>query len=296
MCRRAHVVEKVTQWHAENDRKLEGSLKFDDWLCVRLGAGNTRRREQLMYWQRHPEQGSSMKIHAETLPLGRSASQKFAVDPATVSVAPTLGNTIAHNTPASEFTAQSFSVVARSVLKDTATISGRPKTTYAASDYRPEATEIRVPDFPKAEKGAVTVPCPYCFTQLNVKEMGNQRELWKYVHSFSFLFAYSQPLGSTSFEIYGLINAPGSIVHTRKSYTSHGTIGYFTKRRFIDVNGLAEIVMKVSSPRPQLRTIYEVDTLVLLQRSSFQSCLIFVREQWSQTRLQNAHFAKRYYH
>lgn len=181
---RAHVVEKVTQWHGENDRKLKEPLKLEGWLCVRLGAGNTRRREQLRYWQEHPEQGSGMKMNAEIPLPAPNVYQKLIVDPDTALVGPTPAKSIVHSIPASKFTAQSFSIVAQSVLKDTATISGRPKTTYAASDYRPEATEIRLPDFPKAEKGAVTVPCPYCFAQLNVKEMANQRELWKYVHSF----------------------------------------------------------------------------------------------------------------
>ncbi|KFY44059.1 hypothetical protein V494_01665 [Pseudogymnoascus sp. VKM F-4513 (FW-928)] len=175
----AHVLEKVTQWHAENERKLEEPLKANDWLCVRLGAGNTRRREQLSYWQGHPGQGSSTKINAEIFSPAQNVSQKFVVDPTTVLVSPTPAKIVAHSTSASDFTTHSFSAVAQSVLKDTATISGRPKTIYASSDYRPEATEIRLPDFPKTEKGAVTVSCPYCFIQLDVKEMDNQRDLWK---------------------------------------------------------------------------------------------------------------------
>jgi hypothetical protein len=51
---RAHVAEKITQWHLDNGRKLEEPLMGDYYLCTRLGAGNTRRREQLKYWNGHP--------------------------------------------------------------------------------------------------------------------------------------------------------------------------------------------------------------------------------------------------
>lgn len=176
---RAHVAEKVTQWYLDCGRKLEEPFEHGHYLCMRLAAGNTRRREQLRYWQRHPEHGSSTTVIVNPrLPTLEEVQIRHVHAEAPAEMA-AVEKAAEKSVALSRGTLQSFSTVAQSVLKDTATVSGRPKTTYAPSDHRPSAKELRLPDLPKPEAGELTVACPYCSTRLNVREMTSQRQLWK---------------------------------------------------------------------------------------------------------------------
>jgi hypothetical protein len=135
----------------------------------------------LEYWSRHPEEGSSTSNSFANRVLGSLVEEveTTGIHLNKLPEAETKMKRLAPSVSESKYTTQSFSTVAQSVLKDTATVSGRPKTTYAPSDYSPSATEIRIPDFPKSEQGAITIPCPYCFTELKVEAMSKNRQLWK---------------------------------------------------------------------------------------------------------------------
>lgn len=174
---RAHVAAKITQWSLDKDMNFEEPFNPDSFLCSRLAGGNTRRREQLKYWQIHPERPSS-KIPLPLLsPVSQQQENRSAQMHYQFMSAP-VGDSSARSTAASKNTVQSFSTVAESVLQDNATKSGRPKTMYAPSGHGGTSQPLRVPDVPETPLGSLTFACPYCFAQLNANAMSD-RQLWK---------------------------------------------------------------------------------------------------------------------
>jgi hypothetical protein len=180
-----HVIEKITQW-ARDIARIKGcslvtTVNQDDPLIVRLAFANCRRREQLAYWQRHPDrpslhvtpgsimpsqemepsQGARLESHSQ--PAKDNSKQKKK----------TAGHTVA----TSNKTQESFSTIAASALAEDATIFGRTKTLYAPST-KGGSTILRVPDLPKFSKEALTFDCPYCFAKLDPITM-QKRTAWK---------------------------------------------------------------------------------------------------------------------
>jgi hypothetical protein len=173
---KTHVSEKMNQRALDKGRRYEEPVGACTPLVSRLGAANTRRREQLMYWQRHPDRptriGAQSTVSTEQQAaapedlkggFARYQPRQFESEP---------------NIPApSKGTKQSFSVVAKSVLDDNETFSGRPKTVYEPSACG-GGRFSRVPDAPRPQPGSLTFDCPFCFSELGVKAM-QQRQLWK---------------------------------------------------------------------------------------------------------------------
>lgn len=172
-----HVAAKITQWTLDKDKIFEEPFDPGSFLCSRLAAGNTRRREQLAYWQKHPERPLS-----KTSPLvSPPKPQQFENRGAQIrqpSVSAPLTDAAPRSTDASKITVQTFSTVAQSILQDNVTSSGRPKTIYAPSGHGGFQLPSRVPDVPKASSESPTFACSYCFTELNVNAMSD-RQLWK---------------------------------------------------------------------------------------------------------------------
>jgi hypothetical protein len=173
----AHVAAKITQWTLDKDKNFEEPFDPDSFLCLRLAGGNTRRREQLKYWQKHPERPSS-NITPLPLPFKPQQRENRGAQMHYPAMSALFVDSAPRSTAASKITVQSFSTVAQSVLQDNATNSGRPKTIYAPSGHGGTSAPSRVPDFPKAPSKSLTCACPYCFAELNVSAMSD-RQLWK---------------------------------------------------------------------------------------------------------------------
>ena len=149
-----------------------------------LGLANTRRRQQLKYWDRHPQNEPEDVLLAPRRYPGTVGMQ--TAKPASnagpeerqhtgVVVAPKI-HAQRLGVP-SKLTKQSFSTVAESTLNDNETFSGRSRTTYEPS-FQGHEYRLRTPDVPKAPFGTTHFNCPYCYKTLEVKSM-RQRRLWK---------------------------------------------------------------------------------------------------------------------
>ena len=132
-------------------------------LVRRLALANTRRREQLQYWEKHP-QDAAEGVRSE------AALLKSAIPPTESKPTQSLG--IPSGT-----SKQTFSTVALSAVNDNETFSGRPRTIYQES-LQGASDHLRVPDIPKVLFGQTSFECPYCHTQLEVQTM-RKRQLWK---------------------------------------------------------------------------------------------------------------------
>ncbi|KAM0346235.1 hypothetical protein ACHAPU_005661 [Fusarium lateritium] len=135
-------------------------------LISRLARANTRRREQMQYWEKHPfcdNTGDSASVARKRtrlpiLPFGLGKEPKASS---------------LKSTP----TARSFSTVSKSAVDETRTKSGRARTVYAASETGGRQS-TRVPDIPKASYKDKQVECPYCHAMLESVSLMN-RMYWK---------------------------------------------------------------------------------------------------------------------
>ena len=132
-------------------------------LVRRLALANTRRRQQLQYWEEHPQDV------AEGV-LSEAVLCESGIPPRESKPTRSLG--IPSGT-----TNQTFSTVALSGVNDNETFSGRPKTIYQPS-LQGASSHLRIPDIPKVAFGQTSFECPYCHTQLEVQTM-RKRQLWK---------------------------------------------------------------------------------------------------------------------
>ena len=175
-------ISYFAKWDYEHLRnKFPNAKKF---LVRRLSIANTRRRQQLRHWEKHPDVeqlGDHLIESSQTLPdkkielkpkaYAESQPQEAQVRPMAVeNHAQSLG-------VLSKTTKQSFSTVACSVLNDNETFSGRPRTVYEPS-IQSKHRSLRVPDLPKVVPGVTSFRCPFCLISLEVKTM-SQRHLWK---------------------------------------------------------------------------------------------------------------------
>jgi hypothetical protein len=173
------VAAKTTQWVLDKDKNFEKPFDPDNFLCLRLAGGNTRRREQLKFRQKHPERPSgnvsSLLLPSKSHALFANFASRSIV--ASETTAPFV-DSASLNTAASTITTQSFPTAAKSVLEDIKIQSGRSKTIYAPSGRGGTVAPSRVPGVPKAPSGSLTFACPYCFIELKVDAMSD-RQLWK---------------------------------------------------------------------------------------------------------------------
>ena len=82
-------------------------------LVRRLALANTRRRQQLIFWEKHPQDAAEELSSEAALFQSAKPTQSLSAP--------------------SRTTKQSFSTVALSAINDNETFSGRPKTLYQPS-------------------------------------------------------------------------------------------------------------------------------------------------------------------
>ncbi|KFY43827.1 hypothetical protein V494_01791 [Pseudogymnoascus sp. VKM F-4513 (FW-928)] len=177
----AHIIEKRRFWinQQKQDMPPEKSEAEDiqhqkmAYLWKRLAAANVKRRDQLEFWQEHPDYPSKIKLPGEPIykPVATTSypiltQQRFKKD----------GQRSQISKP-SQGTKMSFSTVAKSDLNDNATFSGRPLTEYVPSTKGGKYV-LRVPPVPKTIGESSTLICPYCSIILDRNSM-LQRQLWK---------------------------------------------------------------------------------------------------------------------
>lgn len=152
------------------------------WFCQRLARANTRRREQLQYWNAHPydpKKDAPKATEAPSQPLMQAPVQQVEEAQEVRSQASTLkplDPNLLRPGPKSAFSRQSFSTAAVSLVHDTKT-NVRPKTVYAPTAIGKTRTNS-VPDPPKPKDGSDTFLCPYCGTSLECYVMEN-RQTWQ---------------------------------------------------------------------------------------------------------------------
>ncbi|KAI0548223.1 hypothetical protein F4679DRAFT_551675 [Xylaria curta] len=143
------------------------------WLCQRLAKANTKRREQLQYWNTHPYDPNQVVTSTNSvanldIALGKDSKIQ-------VSTVKPLDPDVSYERPESILSKQSFSTVALSDVYDTRT-NVRPRTIYTPTtigrDHR-----VSIPGPPKMKDGETQFPCPYCGMKLEATDM--TRQLWK---------------------------------------------------------------------------------------------------------------------
>jgi hypothetical protein len=125
-------------------------------LLQRLAMANTRRREQLLYWSRHPDQS-----------VNASAGHK--IDHA--------ANRVASYAPVSTPSNGTSSIVAASGVPDMSTTVDQEGTIYAESTVGINGS-IQVPDICFETLMDATFECPYCHLTLESARMQDRQE-WK---------------------------------------------------------------------------------------------------------------------
>ena len=152
---------------------------MDPTLARRLAMANTRRRQQLKYWEKHHQEETD-ELYVEPKAqqaafsggMAKSKSHVRAEAMREAGKLPTKSLEVR-----SKITKQSFSTVAQSAINDNQTFSGCPQTVYEPS-LQEKGSCLRVPDPPKFEFGKTLFECPYCHASLEVGLMQN-RHLWK---------------------------------------------------------------------------------------------------------------------
>lgn len=131
-------------------------------LVRRLGLANTRRRQQLKYWEEHPQRqdqdflSAPYAEHSKNIPQEASFSKSSA-------------RTQSITTP-SKFSYQSLTTVAQSVLDNDTSHLGQRNTVYAPSQFGKNAN-LRIPNVPTVPADQVSLECPYCHVQLDMMDM-----------------------------------------------------------------------------------------------------------------------------
>jgi len=203
-----HVEEKILHW--KRQRKMIGEDESHDptvtseeiqtrhdaetgsqaglvEICKRLANANTRRREQLLYWETNADRTTIEALPAAHL-FGNAPPAPFS--PAQ-SIAPASESTQSETTTVKSLerkmetaslsiaTKETFSTVALSDVLVSRTDIDRPRTIYAQSTVGNKRSN-RVPEIPILAKIQLEFRCPYCYKLLNSAEM-TIRENWKYV-------------------------------------------------------------------------------------------------------------------
>jgi hypothetical protein len=163
----SHVREKIMQWNQPeslaNDQQpaatpevlaLRNTEKnasgHQHELIRRFASANTRRREQLLYWFRHPDQ-----------PPPEFAVHEDRMEADSQSTAPK----------------DTFTIAAASDVYRATRMAGTTRTEYSESTTGTNNSS-RVPDVPKAAFESNVFECPFCHAMLDSNEM-QSRIQWK---------------------------------------------------------------------------------------------------------------------
>ncbi|KAK4230000.1 hypothetical protein QBC38DRAFT_470986 [Podospora fimiseda] len=157
-----HVRDTIHEWKGEGNNQPRSQDDVDPLLISRLAQANWTRREQLAYWQQHPDEPAN-------------SLQKKDLN----SIKPS--ETVAMYSPFEELfdpTFDSFPPVFKKLV---------PYTTYAPTALS-QTKPTRVPAGPKEAETSDMLECPYCRLELNSDDMKN-RTRWKQ-HVFDDLRPY----------------------------------------------------------------------------------------------------------
>jgi hypothetical protein len=191
-----HVEQKLLQWknaHTKiaNEEELRAPViesasdpifatrGCEYFLTERLAVANTKRREQLMYWSRHPD----IPPPAPDLAVADLKSAAPAGEaPVVVTAAPQRDpQAIPEDTKSivakTVMTKQTFTTVARTDVLDAQTESGPQRTIYAETTVG-NMHSNRVPALPKAAELNLTFECPYCRITIRSGAV-KSRQNWK---------------------------------------------------------------------------------------------------------------------
>lgn len=140
---------------------------------------NTRRRQQLKYWENHHQKetdAESVDPEAQqaTLNAGKAESKSLVGPEAKREAAELPTERLGVR---SKVTKESFSTIAQSTINDNRTFSGRSQTVYEPT-VQGKGSSLTVPDPPKVDFGRTSFQCPYCHASLEVGLM-RDRHLWK---------------------------------------------------------------------------------------------------------------------
>jgi hypothetical protein len=154
-------------------------------LIRRLALANTRRREQLLYWSRHPDQPPTQAtFRTYQLPKRELSPDMKARD----NHEDASGNEQADEIPHAMYetgsqgqrtimTTNTFTTVAASDVFGAQTVSGPVRTIYAESTVGNRSSN-RVPELRKVLPKDDTFECSYCHAMLDTQKMRNRLE-WK---------------------------------------------------------------------------------------------------------------------
>lgn len=161
---------------------LTGQPNDTDILTKRLSEANTRRREQLQYWSKYPDQSNRPDSTQSSIDLSQIAKKTAGTRDDAKLESQSQGTTTKINKTSAEKsikTAESFSAVAKSAIEAGNTEIGRPKTEYAQSQSAISSKQSnRVPEVPRVANTHNAFECPYCHQKLDSKTM-KVRHSWK---------------------------------------------------------------------------------------------------------------------
>ncbi|CAG7559856.1 unnamed protein product [Fusarium equiseti] len=159
----------------EKSREKEDSHS----IISRLARANTRRREQLIYWERHPFSKNIEEIASVTNEDLHVRLQDLDMErPKSLTSATTK---------------HSFSDAAKSAFDERKTVSGRPRTMYASSVVTGRQS-ARVPDVPRAAFEEDQVECPFCHATLDSATMQSRMSWNATAATASLTFLLTMPV------------------------------------------------------------------------------------------------------
>jgi hypothetical protein len=192
MTKSCHPTDLLTEEVTAHNIFAEDAKPMEDckdiwWLCERLAAANTRRREQLDYWVEHPYDIHSDEAKITALEDRAIAPFRFRQSAGGNEQDQKVGRKDSgehfkgkgSSKSESRFSKPSFSAAAFSDVHETDT-NVRPRTVYARTTTTIAANggSRSVPDPPEAAKNGLTFTCPYCGMTLDSRAMDN-RKSWK---------------------------------------------------------------------------------------------------------------------
>lgn len=156
----------------------EKSDKGHAVLARRLAKANTRRREQLFYWSKKPDQRPApvrLMAPERTAALHPPSSheEELVIVEAPDQHQEEVGNPVS----VSSFAGRTFSLVALTDGYGAQTANGVARTLYAKSTIGQRRSN-RVPDLPAAAYQDGEFYCPYCGINLSSAKMQDRQE-WK---------------------------------------------------------------------------------------------------------------------
>ena len=194
-----HVKEKVLQWRClskstREDPDLPASKASDfavlqdtEWFCWRLAQANTKRREQLKYWERLPYE--TIKTRTFVFPELKQENEDVFATPergaksdGKLAMTSEIRSCTTQQTASAAHTFSTAHTYSTAAFSDVIQDSGTAKRAYTI--YAPTTVghghdhANSVPDPPKTDDGITNFPCPYCGMELDTTEM-QDRQAWK---------------------------------------------------------------------------------------------------------------------